>query len=68
MMVGAANCLSSDFQTAYGDIDWRGAIALRNIIIYKYGDTDYQRLWQIVSDEIPQILSQVKPLIPPLED
>ncbi|EKV00772.1 hypothetical protein Lepto7375DRAFT_2905 [Leptolyngbya sp. PCC 7375] len=66
IMGEVANRLSADFQAVHGDIDWSGAIALRNIIIHKYDDIDYARLWQIVSDEVPQILGPVKPLVPPL--
>lgn len=68
IMGEAANRLSSDFQATHSDIDWRGAIALRNVIIHKYDDIDYERLWRIVSEEVPQILVQVKPLIPGSED
>ena len=64
IMGEAANRLSP----AYKDVDWRGAIALRNVIVYKYDDINYARLWQIVSEEIPQILVQVKPLVPPLPE
>ncbi|MDV3352912.1 HepT-like ribonuclease domain-containing protein [Leptothoe sp. ISB3NOV94-8A] len=68
IMGESANRLSADFQATHGDVDWSGAIALRNIIIHKYDDIDYARLWQIVSDEVPQILGQVKPLVPPLPE
>ncbi|MBE9070426.1 DUF86 domain-containing protein [Leptolyngbya cf. ectocarpi LEGE 11479] len=68
IMGEAANRLSPDFQTAHSDIDWSGAIALRNVIIHKYDDIDYARLWQIVSAEVPQILAQVKSLVPPLPE
>ena len=68
IMGEAANRLSADFQAAHREIDWSGAIALRNVIIHKYDDIDYARLWQIVSTEVPQILAQVKPLVPPLPE
>ena len=68
IMGEAANQLSSDFQVAHTEVDWSGAIALRNIIIHKYDDIDYDRLWQIVSVEVPQILVQVKPFVPPLPE
>ncbi len=68
IMGEAANRLSVDFQVSHREIDWSGAIALRNIIIHKYDDIDYARLWQIVSVELPQILLQVKPLVPPLPE
>lgn len=68
IMGEAANRLSPDFQLAHSEIDWSGAIALRNVIIHKYDDIDYARLWQIVSEEVPQILVQVKPLLPPLPE
>ncbi|MBX2865530.1 MAG: DUF86 domain-containing protein [Leptolyngbyaceae cyanobacterium MAG.088] len=68
IMGEAANRLSADFQATHGNIDWSGAIALSNIIIHKYDDIDYAHLWQIVSVEVPQILVQVKPLVPPLPE
>ncbi|MEM6352806.1 MAG: HepT-like ribonuclease domain-containing protein [Cyanobacteria bacterium P01_D01_bin.14] len=64
----AANRVTEDFQAEYDDIDWSNVIGLRHVIIHQYDDIDYALLWEIVTEQVPLLLAQVEPLVPPLPE
>ncbi|MEO0540005.1 MAG: HepT-like ribonuclease domain-containing protein [Cyanobacteria bacterium P01_A01_bin.105] len=64
----AANRVTDEFQAAHDDIAPVNVIGLRNIIIHQYDDIDYALLWEIVTDQVPLLLAQITPLVPPLPD
>jgi uncharacterized protein with HEPN domain/predicted nucleotidyltransferase len=64
----AANRVSRGFQTAHGEIDWGQIIGLRNVIIHRYDQIEDERMWAIITTQVPQLLAQVKPLVPPLPE
>lgn len=64
----AANRVPKGFQVAHGDIDWGQIIGLRNVIIHRYDQIEDERMWDIITTQVPQLLAQVKPLVPPLPE
>ncbi len=61
----AARGVSEEFQAAHPEIPWRRIIAQRNVIAHEYGEILQERVWSVVSNEIPQLLKAIEPLIPP---
>jgi uncharacterized protein with HEPN domain len=51
----AANQLTSDFREATPHIRWHGIISFRNRLIHGYFGVDYQILWYLLQNEIPQL-------------
>lgn len=62
----AANRISADFQSQHTDIDWRSIVGLRNVIIHQYDELDYQKVWNIATNDVPLLLKKVHPLVPDL--
>lgn len=60
----AANRLTSDFQSAHSEIDWRGVVGLRNAIIHQYDELDYEKVWEAATLRVPVLLEQIRPLLP----
>jgi uncharacterized protein with HEPN domain len=60
----AANRVSRDGQARYPDIPWRDAIAARNRIVHGYDTIDYDRLWQIITEEFPVLIVALERALP----
>jgi len=56
--------LSRDRQARYPDIPWRDAIAARNRIVHGYDTIDYDRLWQIITEEFPVLIVALERALP----
>jgi uncharacterized protein with HEPN domain/predicted nucleotidyltransferase len=64
----AANRLTTEFQEAHTDIDWRNIVGLRNAIIHQYDEIDTKTIWEIVTTQVPTLLKQIEPLLAPLPE
>ena len=60
----ATNRVSRDGQARYPDIPWRDAIAARNRIVHGYDTIDYDRLWQIITEEFPVLIVALESALP----
>lgn len=56
----AANQLDTSFQEANPDIDWRGMISLRNILIHQYHRVDLNLIWRVIEKDIPEIKEKIQ--------
>ena len=63
----AASRVSADTKQAHPEIPWRQVIGMRNRLIHAYFDINLDILWQVVQDDLPELVAQVKPLVPPRE-
>ena len=64
----AARRVSEPFRSAPPEIPWQKIIAQRNVMIHDYGDIDHGRIRQLVIDQIPRLIEQLTPLIPPIPE
>jgi len=62
----AARRISEELKQDHPEIPWRKIIAQRNVLIHEYDDIDYKEIWQVATFYLPQLIDQIKPLIPPL--
>jgi uncharacterized protein with HEPN domain len=60
----AGKRVSEDFRTAHPEIPWRAIIGQRNVLAHEYGEIKQERLWKAATEKIPQLISQLEPLIP----
>lgn len=62
----AARRISEELKQEHPEIPWQGIISQRNVLIHEYGDIDYVKIWKVVSIDVPRLIEQIRPLIPPL--
>lgn len=62
----AARQMSEAFRQAHPEIPWSDIIGQRNVIAHQYKKVQQERLWSVVTSEIPRLIAQLEPLIPPL--
>jgi len=61
----AARRLSEAFRTAHPEIPWRRIIGQRHVLAHDYGEIDHDRIWELVTDFLPELLAALEPLLPP---
>jgi uncharacterized protein with HEPN domain len=62
----AARRISEGLKQEHPEIPWQQIIAHRNVLIHEYGDIDYLKIWKVVSFDLPRLIEQIRPLIPPI--
>jgi len=61
----AANRISQDFRQQHPEIAWRDIIGMRNRLIHDYVRIDLEKVWDTVQRDIPVLIEQIEPLVPP---
>lgn len=64
----AARRISPEVRNAHPTIPWSSIIGMRNFLIHDYDDVDLRIVWQTVQQDLPNLIAQIKPLIPPTND
>lgn len=59
----AANRLSPEFRAQHSTIPWKDIIGMRNILTHQYDKVDAKVVWDVVHQDIPELLSLVQPLL-----
>jgi uncharacterized protein with HEPN domain len=52
-----------DISSEYPDIEWRALSGMRDKLIHKYFGVDYEILWDVVCNKIPQLRPKLIELI-----
>ena len=60
----AAARVSKEFQDAHPEISWKGIIGQRNVLIHEYGEIRHERIWAVVTQRIPELITILDRLIP----
>lgn len=67
-MIGeAATALSPELKASYPDVLWPQIIGLRNLLVHEYFRIDIQVLWDIASNDLPTLKTQIQTILPDLE-
>jgi len=61
----AARRASLPFQQAHLEIPWRKIVGMRHKVVHDYLEVDYDLVWDVVSAELPALVSQLEQLVPP---
>lgn len=67
IMGEAANHVSESCQAKYFQIPWRQIIGMRNRMIHAYFDVDLDIIWQVITQDLGSLLSEIKKAIKDLE-
>lgn len=62
----AAGRVSSRLRSEHPEIPWKGIVGLRNVISHQYDKVNYEEIYGIVRERIPELIALLDPLIPPL--
>ena len=61
MVLGeAANNISREFAAKNLEVDWRGLAGVRHKIVHDYADIDFDVIWDILQNDIPDQYEKVK--------
>ena len=60
----AVKRLSPEFRSQHSAIDWRAIAGMRDKLIHDYGNVDIKRVWATLQTSLPQLLSDIEPLLP----
>ncbi len=59
----AANRLSDDFKITYSNINWFRIRGFRNRIVHDYMGIDYQIVWNIIENDLDNLVLDIKTII-----
>ena len=59
----ATKNLSSEFRTEHDHVDWRAIAGMRDRLIHGYFGVDYDIVWDVVVNKIPELRRAVTQLI-----
>ena len=60
----AVKRLPAAFRDHHGEVPWRNMAGLRDVLIHAYDDVDDALVWQVLTDDLPAVLSQIGALLP----
>ncbi|MGD0017007.1 MAG: DUF86 domain-containing protein [Verrucomicrobiia bacterium] len=59
----AANRVPPEASARYPQIPWVQIVGLRNRLIHGYDNVDYDVLWQIVTSDLPPLISELERIL-----
>ena len=62
----AANRVSRGLRSAHPEIPWQRIISQRNVLSHEYGEIDDGLTWRVATEHIPELISQLERIMPPL--
>ncbi|MEZ2226073.1 DUF86 domain-containing protein [Microcoleus sp.] len=63
----ATKRLSQDFRQQHPEIPWREIAGMRDMLIHKYDQVDFDVIWDVVQNKLPELLTQFEPILPSRE-
>jgi uncharacterized protein with HEPN domain len=55
----AVKQIPQDIKTSFPDIQWRSISGMRDKLIHDYFGIDYELVWEVVKNKIPQLKKQI---------
>jgi uncharacterized protein with HEPN domain len=63
----ASKRLSAEFRESYPDIPWRQIAGMRNMLVHEYDQIDLEVLWDVVQNNIPNLLTRLDGILTQLD-
>lgn len=64
----AARKISAETKAAHPEIPWGELIGMRNRLIHEYFRIDLVKVWDVVQNNIPTLITLIEPLVPADEE
>lgn len=61
----AVRRLSLEFRASHAGIPWQQIAGMRSKLIHEYDRVDLVAVWEVAQHDIPELITQIRPLIPP---
>ncbi len=59
----AAKSIPDDVREEYSDVPWKRIIGLRNIVIHEYFGVDFENIWKIIKENIPEVKPYIERIL-----
>ena len=56
----ATKNLNEDFRSKYHQVEWKKMARLRDVLIHQYWGISYERVWDIVKNQIPELKLKIE--------
>jgi len=63
----AARRISPEFRETHAEIPWARIIGMRHRLVHDYFQIDLERIWGVITKDIPALIPLIQPLVPPEE-
>lgn len=63
IMGEASSKLTASFRERYKGIEWRKIIGMRNRIIHAYDTVNFEIIWDVVREDLPELKKKLKAII-----
>lgn len=60
----ATKRLSIDFRNTYPTIPWKDIAGMRDILAHQYDRVNLDTLWDVIQNDIPELVELITPLLP----
>ena len=60
----ATKRLSTDFRSAHSHIPWKDIAGMRDILAHQYDRVNLDTLWDVIQNDIPELIELIAPLLP----
>lgn len=61
----AASRLSAETKEEFSEIAWDKIIGMRHRLVHGYFAINYGRVWEVVQNDLPELISQLESIVPP---
>ncbi|MGD1896322.1 MAG: DUF86 domain-containing protein [Phormidesmis sp.] len=60
----ATKRLSTEFRAQHPEIPWSDMAGMRDILAHQYDQLDFDLMWRVMHESVPDMLSAIEPLLP----
>lgn len=59
----AAKNVPDEFKTGHPQLEWKGIIGMRDVIVHQYFGLNLRRVWRVIASDLPKLTAQVKQIL-----
>ena len=59
----AANSITTETRSTFTELEWKQIIGMRHVLVHEYFGVDFDLIWQVIIDDLPQLKEKVKIII-----
>jgi uncharacterized protein with HEPN domain len=59
----AANSITTETKLTFTELEWKQIIGMRHILVHEYFGVDFDLIWQVIINDLPQLKEKVKTII-----